>query len=115
MQDRLKRALEAAKVLYRVYSRDAKESIAWSRQHDEAVQKIEKEKVLGAIPAGRNVSFDNPAEQQRFIDWLTEQKIGHEVIVWHGRAIVVWAETSGDALERFTQHRMADCRRKEVD
>lgn len=115
MQQRLKRALETSNIPHRVYTRDGKEWIAWSRQHEDVVQKIQKERVMNAVPSGRNVSFGSPEEQQRFIDWLIDQKIGYEVVMYGDKPVVVWAEAGDDVLERFARHQLIDCHREAVD
>ena len=115
MQQRLKRELEAANIPHRTYERRGKEFIAWSREHDEAVQKIDKSVMQGPLPSGRNVSFSEPKEQQRFTNWLSEQKIGYEIVTSDGKPYVVWDETDGDAFKRYRQVQLMDCERKKTN
>lgn len=114
-QQRLKRALESANIPHRIFERDGQEFVAWARQHNDAVEEIQRTvDKAPPMPAGRNVSFENPEEQRRFTEWLTAQKIGYEEVDFHNRRVVVWGETSGDVMERFMQQRTADCVREEA-
>jgi hypothetical protein len=115
-QRRLKLALQAAGIPHHVKQRPGgPEFIMWSRVHDEAVRKIENDIQAGPLASGRNVSFGDPEEQRRFIDWLVEQKIGHEIVMSQGKSFVVWAADHADALERFRQFRTTDCERPNFD
>lgn len=114
-QRRLKLALEAAGIPHHVKERHGQEFIMWARVHDEAARKIENEVQAGPLASGRNVSFGDPEEQRRFIDWLVAQNIGHEIVMSQGKAFVVWAADRPDSLERFKQFRTADCERPNLD
>jgi hypothetical protein len=114
-QQRFRRALEAANIPHRAYERQGKEFIAWSRQHDEAVQKIDNLMWQSPLPSGRNVWFSEPTQQKRFTDWLSEQKISYEIVTSDGKPYVVWDETGGDALERYRQVQPMDCERKKTN
>ena len=115
MQQRFRRALEAANIPHRTYERQGKEFVAWSRQHDEAVQKIDALILQGPLPSGRNVWFSEPTQQKRFTDWLSEQRISYEIVTSDGKPYVVWDETGGDALERYRQVQTMDCERKKTN
>ncbi len=114
-QRRLKLALQAAGIPHHVKERHGQEFIMWSRVHDEAARKIENEIQAGPLASGRNVSFGDPEDQRRFIDWLGGEKIGHEIVMSEGKPFVVWAADHPDALERFRQVRTPECERPNVD
>jgi len=64
------------------------------------------------LPRGRNVSFADPAYQEKFKDWLTKKGVAYEVVSARGSEYVVWDDSRGDLVQEFSKQLQEPCPRK---
>lgn len=102
-QRALKEELAKAGIPFELETREGKEYVAWSYKYDEAARAI-NEKLRQApvsspgstLPAGRSMSFGDPAHQKDFAEWLARKGMKTETVQAHGQEYLVWGEGAGD-------------------
>lgn len=112
MQQRLKDALREAGIPFTVTTRDGKEFVGWSPEHNAAADAVNEKVRSGPLGAGRNVHFPDPKMHQQFVDWLNQKGVKHQVGKLHGKDYVAWDESLGDLVSEFMESRAADCKGK---
>lgn len=64
------------------------------------------------LPKGRNVSFADPAYQEKFKEWLTKKGVAYEVVSARGSEYLVWDDGRGDLVQEFSKQLQEPCPRK---
>lgn len=80
MQRQFKDELAKAGIPFDVETREGREYVAWSQNHNAAVEEIDKRVSGGPFPSSRNARFGDAALQQEFADWLTKRGVKHETL-----------------------------------
>jgi hypothetical protein len=103
-QQAFKDALGKAGIRYKLETREGKEFVGWTRAQDPAVRKIQEQVNGSELPPRRSVSFDNPALEKEFADWLAGKGLKHEKKNSSGREYIVW-EGPDDLVHQFMRER----------
>ena len=111
MQQQFKDELAKAGNPFTLDTRDGKEYVVWTPEHNAAVDEIEGKIREGPASGGRNVHFGDPATQQAFKDWLTERGIAYEITTMRGEEFVLWKEGSEDLSKQFLKEYSPPCDR----
>lgn len=112
MNERLKAELAMAGVPFTVETREGKEYVSWSAEHDAAAEAVQLKVSESHLPNGRNVHFPDAALRKEFTDWLTRKGIKYEIVSSYRKPYVVWQEGVPDPTKQFMAERGADCRKK---
>jgi hypothetical protein len=118
-QKALKEALTKAGVPFELETREGKEYVTWSYKHDEAArainEKLRQAPISGpsGLPAGRSMSFGDPAHHKEFAQWLARKGVKSGTIESHGQQYLVWDEGAGDPrqlMNEFFAEKARRCR-----
>jgi len=99
-QQRLKDELKKAAIPYTVETIGGNEFVAWTREHNAAVEEIQR-KIEYEFTAGHNISFDDAKLQQEFVDWLKKRGIVSDIVTRGGKKWVVWTKGPDDLVRQF--------------
>ena len=110
MQQEFKVELAKAGIPYSLETSDGKEFITWAQQHKAAVEEIERKMNEAPTPDSHNTSFEDPATQKEFREWLVKRGIAHEVVTMQGREFVTWKGPE-DLPVQFMNERSLRCKR----
>lgn len=109
-QRTLKEELAKAGIPFELETREGKEYVTWSYKHDEAARAI-NEKLRQApvsspsgLPAGRSMSFGDPAQQKAFAEWLARKGVKTQTVQAHGQEYLVWDEGAGEPLKLMNEY-----------
>jgi len=109
-QQGLKNELQKAGIPYSLETSDGKEFITWAQEHKAAVEEIERKMNEAPTPDSHNTSFEDPATQKEFREWLVKRGIAHEVVTMQGREFVTW-QGPDDLPVQFMNERSLRCKR----
>lgn len=110
MQQQFKDELAKAGIPFTLEVKDGKEFVAWTPEHNAAVEKIERKLRDDPAAGGRNVRFGDPEMQEEFKEWLRKRGIAYEVVTTRGEEFVVWKEGPKDLVRQFMESRgTTDC------
>ena len=111
MNERLKKELTRAGVPFTLETREGKEYIAWSAEHNAAAEAAQT-RAQAVLAGGRSVHFSDATGQKRFTDWLARKGIKYEIVKARGEDYVVWEEGVPDVMKQWVAERAEDCRKK---
>ena len=106
MRQKLKDELGKAGIPFTLETREGKEYVKWSQEHNAAVEAINRKVRDGPLPNGRHTRFQDPATQKEFADWLAGKGIRHETVKQHGEDWIVW-EGAENLVHQFMTDRSA--------
>lgn len=109
-QQQLKDELEKAGVPFKVETREGKEYVKWSQEHDVTAQEISRKVRDGPFPNGRQTRFGDPAMQKEFADWLTSKGVKHQTVKQHGEEWIFWDGGENLAHEFMTTRPVKPCK-----
>ncbi|HKX38910.1 MAG TPA: hypothetical protein VJN20_09660, partial [Burkholderiales bacterium] len=112
-QERFKQELARAGIPFEVESRDGKEWVGWTQDHNAAVEAIHLKVSEGPLPAGRSMGFGDPAHHKEFAEWLARKGVKSETVRAYGKEYLVWEEGAGEALalmNEFHAERAKKCK-----
>jgi hypothetical protein len=108
-QARLKQALAQAGIPFKVETREGKEYVKWSDQHDAAAEAIAQRLRDGPFPKGSQTRFQDAAMQKAFAEWLTEKGVKHETVREQGEDWLHWDGGHSLVHEFMTSRRVPPC------
>ena len=109
-QQRLKEELGKAGVPFTLETREGKEYVKWSQEHDAVADAISKRLRDGPFPNGRQTRFHDPATQKEFADWLTARGVRHETVKQEGEDWIFWDGGENLAHEFMTTRPSKPCK-----
>jgi ABC-type transport system substrate-binding protein len=114
MQQALKDELAKAGIPYTLETRDGTEFVMWTEEHKAAVDGIMRK--LHEGPARmRSVSFESPATQEEFKQWLLKRGIAYETSKTGDREYVSWKDGPADLAMQFMRERTVPCEKKAAE
>lgn len=109
-QQQLKRELAKAGIPFKVETREGKEYVKWSQEHDAAAEAIAVKLRDGPFPNGRQTRFQDPQMQKAFADWLTAKGVRHETVKQQGEDWIFWDGGENLAHEFMTTRPTKPCK-----
>jgi len=109
-QQQLKEELAKAGIPFKVETREGKEYVKWSQQHDAAAEAIAVKLRDGPFPNGRQTRFQDPQMQKEFADWLTSKGVQHKTIRQQGEDWIFWDGGENLAHEFMTARPSKHCK-----
>ena len=119
-QKTLKEELAKAGIPFELETREGKEYVTWSYKYDAAArainEKLRQAPVSGpasTLPAGRSMSFGDPAHHKEFAEWLGRKGVKTQTVQAHGQEYLVWDEGAGDPrklMNEFMGERAKRCK-----
>jgi hypothetical protein len=109
-QQQLKEELAKAGIPFKVETREGKEYVKWSQQHDAAAEAIAVKLRDGPSPNGRQTRFQDPQMQKEFADWLTSKGVQHKTIRQQGEDWIFWDGGENLAHEFMTTRPSKPCK-----
>lgn len=109
-RQQFKDELAKAGVPFDIETREGKEYVAWSQEHNEAVEAIHKRVLDGPFPSGRNARFGDPAQHREFADWLTSRGVKHQTLKRDDGDWIHWEGQENLAHEFMTTRRVKACK-----
>lgn len=109
-QQQLKEELAKAGIPFKVETREGKEYVKWSQEHDAAAEAIAVKLRDGPFPNGRQTRFQDPQMQKAFADWLTAKGVRHETVKQHGEDWIFWDGGENLAHEFMTTRPAKPCK-----
>jgi hypothetical protein len=107
---KMKEELAKAGIPFKVETREGKEYVKWSQEHDAAAEAISGKVRDGPFPDGRNARFEDPALQKEFADWLAARGVRHETVKQHGQDWIVWEGSENLTHEFMTSRPVKPCK-----
>lgn len=109
-QQQLKEELAKAGIPFKVETREGKEYVKWSQEHDAAAEAIAVKLRDGPFPNGRQTRFQDPQMQKEFADWLTSKGVQHKTIRQQGEDWIFWDGGENLAHEFMTTRPFKPCK-----
>ena len=109
-QQQLKEGLAKAGIPFKVETREGKEYVKWSQEHDAAAEAIAVKLRDGPFPNGRQTRFQDPQTQKEFADWLTSKGVQHKTIRQQGEDWIFWEGQENLAHEFMTTRPFKPCK-----
>jgi len=109
-QQQLKEELAKAGIPFKVETREGKEYVKWSQEHDAAAEAIAVKLRDGPFPNGRQTRFQDPQMQKEFADWLTGKGVQHKTIRQQGEDWIFWDGGENLAHEFMTTRPTKPCK-----
>ena len=109
-QQQLKEELAKAGIPFKVETREGKEYVKWSQEHDAAAEAIAVKLRDGPFPNGRQTRFQDPQMQKEFADWLTSKGVKHQTVKQHGEEWIFWDGGENLAHEFMTTRPVKPCK-----
>ncbi len=109
-QQQLKEELAKAGIPFKVETREGKEYVKWSQEHDAAAEAIAVKLRDGPFPNGRQTRFQDPQMQKEFADWLTSKGVQHKTIRQQGEDWIFWDGGENLAHEFMTTRPAKPCK-----
>jgi hypothetical protein len=104
----LKYELAKAGVPFKLDTREGKEYVVWTPEHNAVAEEIQR-KLHEGPPAGGSVHFAQPATQQAFREWLLKRGIASEIVIRRGEEYVDWKEGPRELAKQFLQEYYRPC------
>lgn len=105
-QQRLKDELARAGIPFTTDSREGREYVNWSREHNAAAQKIQE-----TLHGPRGIHFGSAQSQKDFVEWLAKRKIKSAIVRHEGNDYVTWDDPRQpkEMMDAFIAARPSKC------
>ena len=104
----LKYELAKAGVPFKLDTKEGKEYVVWTPEHNAVAEEIQRKLHEGPRPGG-SAHFAQPATQQAFREWLLKRGIASEIVIRRGEEYVVWKEGPTALAKQFLQEYYKPC------